>query len=215
MFFLLAHGSDPQPLPWFVLLADAMVALTALGLAAFFSRNVLAPMFQEMDPKKRPEVAGWIAVALGMLIATGAWVTRESVMEVVVPVKEDLKHLHSLGNGGQVVMWGDYHGELARNVTGEYRMFFTDAYQRPINSNFFEVRLVPRNGFTGELDESGAMKMEDSLTHDYLFALMPRQVIGVQAQCKYPGGTVNFNFLFDGKRGHQSLNGWCGPSGRH
>ena len=215
MFFLLAHGNDPQPLPWFVLLADAMVAIVAMGLAAFFSRNELAPIFREMDPKKRPEVAGWVAVALGMLIATGAWVTRESLMEVVVPVRDGLKHLHSLGNGGQVAMWGDYHAELARNVTGEYRMFFTDAYQRPISSEYFEGRLVPRNGFTGELDESGAVTLVESLGHDYRFAITPRSVIGGQAQMKYPGGTINFNFLFDGKRGHQSLNGWCGPSGRH
>jgi hypothetical protein len=136
-------------------------------------------------------------------------------MEAVSPPPDTLKHLHSLGNGGQVVMWGDYHGELARNITGEYRMFFTDAYQRPISSAFFEGRLVPRNGFTGELDEAGAVPLEESLEHDYRFAILPRTVLGVQAQIKYPGGTIKFNFFFDGKRGHQSLKGWCGPSGRH
>lgn len=214
MLLLLGHGNDLIPLPWYELLGNWTLALVAFGLTAFFSHSTLAPIFTELDPKKRTELAGWVGMGLAVLIATGAWITRQSLVESVTPPRLELKHRHTLGNGGQMAMWGDYHAELARSNSGEYRLWLNDAYERPISSTFFEGKLVPRDPKSGSLDEKHALLLDEGLDKQYRFALMPREIKSVQAQLSYPGGTIRLNFVFDESRGKRSVLGWCGPRHR-
>ena len=207
---IFAHGNDPQPLPWFVLLSNVVLALVVLAMVGAFSHQFLAPLFQEEDERKKTDLAGWVAIGLGLLIASATWILRQSLTEAVTPPAPELKHRHVLGNGGQMAMWGDYHAELARCVTGEYRLWLTDAYQRPISSDFFSGKIMPRDAKTGQVFEDQALELDDALDKSYRFAFLDRSVRSVQVRLNYPGDSLKLNFVFDETRGRHSLAGWCG-----
>lgn len=156
---------------------------------------------------------GWVGIALGCLMATAIWVTRQTLYEAVVPSVQDRKHQHALSNGGQVAMWGDYHVEIARHISGEYRVWFADAYQRPIGSDFFSGELLPRNAKTKVIDENAGVKLEPGLERLYHFALMDPSIKSVQLRLNYPGGNIKLNFAFDESQGRRSLLEWCGSRG--
>ncbi len=153
---------------------------------------------------------GWAGIALGCLVATAIWITRQTVYEAVVPNLQDRKHQHSLSNGGQVAMWGDYHIEIARHISGEYRVWFADAYQRSIGTDFFSGTIYPRNPKTKITDEAGGIKLEPGIEHLYHFAIMNRSVKSIQLRLNYPGGDIKLNFTFDESQGRRSLLEWCG-----
>lgn len=220
-----AHGNDPQALPWFVLLSNWTVMLVVVGMTigsgywlSTQNRNASKSTTGESPTGETgaSQVAsniGWVGIALGCLMATAIWVTRQTLYEAVVPGVQDRKHQHALSNGGQVAMWGDYHVEIARHISGEYRVWFADAYQRPIGSDFFSGVLLPRNPKTKVVDENAGVNLEPGLERLYHFALMDPSIKSVQLRLNYPGGNIKLNFAFDESQGRRSLLEWCGSRG--
>ena len=121
-----------------------------------------------------------------------------------------MEHAHSIYHGGQMVMWGDYHAEVARAISGEYRVWLTDVYRRSISAEFFSGTLYPRDPKTGQLDQARALPLEMSLDKDYLFVTLDRSVKSVELFLKYPGNTIRLDFEFDGLKGRRSVKDWCG-----
>ena len=107
-----------------------------------------------------------------------------------------------------MVMWGDYHAEVARAVSGEYRLWMTDKYRRSISAEFFSGTVAPRDPNTGALGR--AVPLDMSLDKDYLFASLDRGVRSVEVFIKYPGNTIKLDFEFDSNKGRKSLKEWCG-----
>lgn len=203
-FLTLAHGNDPSALPPAELFGQWALAMVTLLLAAGLARLALQPVFQQAD-EKRGEVAAWTAIAIGVLVAMATWITRQSLVEAVSPPTNPQEHAHSLYHGGQIVMWGDYHAEVARAVSGEYRVWLSDRYRRSISAEFFSGTIRPR-----QADEKSATPLEMSLDKDYLTATLDRGVKSVQVFIRYPGSTIRLNVDFDQPKGKKSLKDWCG-----
>lgn len=204
-----AHGNDPSFLPPIELFGNWVLAIVTLVMAGGLARLALAPLLkQDDDPKSRSEIAGWTAISLGLLVAMATWITRQSLLEAVSPPISPQEHAHSMYHGGQMVMWGDYHAEVARNVSGEYRLWMTDKYRRSISAEFFSGTVSARDPRTGKLGESVPLDM--SLDNDYLFGSLDRRTKSVEVFIKYPGNTIKLDFEFDSAKGRKSLKEWCG-----
>lgn len=208
-FIVLAHGNDPRSLPPAELFGHWALAMVTLLLAAGLGRLALQPVFQQAD-EKRGEVAAWTAIAIGLLVAMGTWITRQSLVEAVSPPPPPQEHGHSLYHGGQIVMWGDYHAEVARAISGEYRVWLSDKYRRSISSQFFSGKVYPKDPKTGRPDEKNALPLEMSLDKDYLTATLDRQVKSVQVFISYPGSTIRLDVDFDQPKSKKSVKDWCG-----
>ncbi|MBN9415530.1 MAG: hypothetical protein J0I12_08820 [Candidatus Eremiobacteraeota bacterium] len=207
MFF--AHGNDPSFLPPIELFGNWVLAMVTLLMAGGMARMALAPLFlQDDDPKSRSEVAGWTAISIGVLVAMGTWITRQSLVEAVSPPPAPAEHVHSIYHGGQMVMWGDYHAEVARAVSGEYRVWLTDVFRRSISSQYFSGTIYPRDPKTGKLGPG--TDLEASLDNDYVMAMLDRDVKSVEVFLKYPGNTIRLDFEFDSDKGRKSVKEWCG-----
>lgn len=209
-FLVLAHGNDPSSLPPVELFGNWALAMVTLLMAAGLARVAMQPVFQQVDSEKRGEVAAWTAISLGLLVAMGTWITRESLLEAVSPPPPPQVHAHSIYHGGQITMFGDYHCEVARAVSGEYRIWLSDVYRRSISSEYFSATIVPRDPKTGAVDEKQAQALEMSLDKDYLFAILDRSCKSVQVAVQYPGNTIKLNLDFDKPKGHKSVKEWCG-----
>lgn len=221
-----AHGDDPQALPWHVLLSDWILACCVFGCCLFLVHRFLIAnspdqQVSESTPEQAsqlgkevvsgPESAGWAVIALGMLAATSIWITRQSLYEGIVAPPPPKIHQHVVYNGGQLAMWGDYHLEIARHISGEYRLWFFDGYARTIGARFFQGTIFPRNPKTGFVDEEKAVPLEFSLDDLYVFAILPPEQKSIQVRLAYPSGTIKLNFVFDESVGKRSLREWCGP----
>lgn len=205
-----AHGNDPRALPPAELFGHWALAIVALVLAGAAARMALQPVFEQVQGKSRSELAGWTAVSIGVLVAMATWITRQSLLEATSPPPPPQEHGHALYHGGQIAMWGDYHCEVARVVSGEYRVWLTDVYRRPISAKLFEGTLHPRNPETGAVNERTRFPLELSLDNAYRFAVLPRDVKTVQLKLVYPGNSLRLDFEFDKAQGKKSLKDWCG-----
>ncbi|MFN8610104.1 MAG: hypothetical protein U0931_21355 [Vulcanimicrobiota bacterium] len=204
-----AHGNDPGFLPPIELFGNWVLAIVTLVMAGGLARMALGPLLEQPgDAKSRSEIAGWTAISLGLLVAMATWITRQSLLEAVSPAVPPQEHAHSMYHGGQMVMWGDYHAEVARAVSGEYRLWMTDKYRRSISAEFFSGTVAPRDPNTGALGR--AVPLDMSLDKDYLFASLDRGVRSVEVFIKYPGNTIKLDFEFDSNKGRKSLKEWCG-----
>ncbi|MCW5867670.1 MAG: hypothetical protein KIS61_10435, partial [Candidatus Eremiobacteraeota bacterium] len=180
-----------------------------LLMAAGLARMALAPLFsQDDEPKSRSEIAGWTAISMGVLVAMATWITRQSLVEAMAPPPAPAEHAHSIYHGGQMVMWGDYHAEVARAVSGEYRVWLTDVYRRSISAEYFSGTIYPREPKSGKLGPG--IELEKSLDNDYLMAVMDRDIKSVEVFLKYPGNTIRLDFEFDSAQGRKSVKEWCG-----
>jgi hypothetical protein len=231
MFF--AHSADPTNLSVAELFGDWVLALVTLALTGGLSWVALAPLFKQLAPpaqnedpsvsvpassenpareRARAELAGWVALGLGALLAMGSWVTRQSIeAALTAPPPTGMHMAHSPQNGGQIAMWGDYHAELARMISGEYRLWLSDGNEAPIGAAFFSGQVVPRDARTGALDTAAAAKLETSLDGLSRQCQLPQAVRSVQVQMTYPAGTIRLNFIFDEGPRRRSLMRWCGP----
>jgi len=207
---VLAHGNDPSSLPPVELFGQWALAMVTLLLAAGLGRLALRPVFDQTDSKKRSEVAAWTAISLGVLVAMATWITRQSLLEAVSPAPPPQEHAHSVYHGGQIVMWGDYHCEVARAISGEYRVWLSDVYRRSISSQYFSGTIVPRDSRTDWLNEAQRVDLEESLDKDYRLAVLDRKVKSVQVFLRYPGNTIKLNIDFDSPKGKKSVKDWCG-----
>lgn len=205
---IFAHGNDPQPLPPSELFGNWMLAMVALALTAGLAWISLAPLYKTTDLKLRRELAAWTAIALGILLAMASWITRQSVVEATTKPVDIREHAHFMGHGGQVAMWGDYHAELARVESGEYRLWLSDRYRRSIGNKFFSATMFERDAKTAALGQG--YPMDAGLDGEYRLAFLPRDKKSVQIQMKYPAGTIKLNFVFDETRGKRTMKGWCG-----
>lgn len=204
-----AHGNDPSFLPPIELFGNWVLAMVTLVMAGGMARMALAPLFvQDDDPKSRSEIAGWTAISMAVLVAMGTWITRQSLVEAVAPPPAPAEHMHSIYHGGQMVMWGDYHAEVARAVSGEYRVWLTDVYRRSIAAEYFSGTIYPRDPKTGKLGPG--TELEKSLDNDYLMALLDRDIKSVEVFLQYPGNTIRLDFEFDSDKGRKSVKEWCG-----
>ena len=207
MFF--AHGNDPSYLPPIELFGNWVLAMVTLLMAGAMARMALAPLFvQDGEPKSRSEIAGWTAISLGVLVAMATWITRQSLVEAVAPPPAPAEHVHSIYHGGQMVMWGDYHAEVARAVSGEYRVWLTDVYRRSISADYFSGIIYPRDPKTGKLGPG--TELEESLDEDYVMAVLDPGIKSVEVFLKYPGNTIRLDFEFDSAKGRKSVKEWCG-----
>jgi hypothetical protein len=188
--------------------------MVTLLLAGGLARAALAPVFQQVDGEKRGEVAAWAAISIGVLVAMATWITRQSLLEAVSPPPPPQEHAHSIYHGGEIVMWGDFHCEVARAISGEYRVWLSDVYRRSISSEFFSGTVTPRDPQTGSLDTARAVDLETSLDKDYCFAITDRSVKSVQVFIRYPGNSVKLNLDFDRPKGRKSVKDWCAPTSR-
>lgn len=206
-----AHGGDPSNLPPTELFGNWALAIVTLLLTGGMARLALQPVFEEAETRKeRSELAGWTAISLGLLLLMGAWITRQSVVEAVSPPAILTDHQHAVYHGGVLSMWGDYHAELARVESGEFRMWLTDNYRRPISSEFFSGTIRPRNAKTGVCDESAALELDDALDSTYRFAVLDRKCKSVEVRLTYPGGTITLDYQFDQPGWKRTMKDWCG-----
>lgn len=205
-----AHGNDPGSLPPVELFGNWALAMVCLVLTAALARAALQPVFEQVEGKSRSEVAAWTAISIAVLLAMGTWITRQSLVEALSPASPVQEHAHSVYHGGQVVMWGDYHAEVARNVSGEVRIWLSDKYRRSISSEFFEATIYPRDVRTGKVDLTQAFPLEMSLDKDYRFAILDRSLKSIQVKIRYPGDYLFLDFDFDSPKGKKSLKDWCG-----
>lgn len=204
-----AHGNDPGFLPPIELFGNWTVAMVSLFMAGSMARLALAPLLaQDGDPKNHREIAGWSAIAIALLVAMATWITRQSVLEAFSTPPNLQEHAHSVYHGGQMVMWGDYHAELARVISGEYRLWITDKYRRPISAKFFSGTVAEIDVKTGKTGQAVALEM--SLDQDYLFASLDRRIKSVEVFIRYPGSTIKLDFEFNGSGRRKSLKEWCG-----
>lgn len=204
-----AHGNDPSFLPPIELFGNWVLAMVTLGMAGGLARMALAPLFvQDEEPRSRSEIAGWTAISVAVLVAMATWITRQSLVEAVAPPPAPAEHAHSIYHGGQMVMWGDYHAEVARAISGEYRVWLTDVYRRSISSQYFSGTIYPRDPKTGKLGP--ATELEESLDKDYVMAVLDPGVKSVEVFLKYPGNTIRLDFEFDSAKGRKSVKEWCG-----
>lgn len=208
-WLLLAHGSDPAPLTWDELAANLVKFLVTIAMVVAFSSQIMAPIFRNLEPRKRQEMFGWGALAGFLVLGMTWWVTRQTVSEVVAAPPAPEYHQHIGVNGGQVAMWGDYHIELARAVSGEFRVWLTDAYRRPIGNQHYKVKIAAYDQ-DGNLEEF--RDMDASLGGDYRFSLMDQADTKVKLRVAVPGWEVALKFDFDESRGKKSLQQWCGTS---
>jgi hypothetical protein len=208
---LFAHSADPYHLSGAELFGDWVLALVTLLLTGGLTWVAMAPLFQKADARARQELVGWVGMGLGILIVMGSWITRQSIESALQPAPVSTMHMvHGSQNGGQVVMWGDYHAELARLVSGEYRLWLSDGTENSIGAAFFSGKLLPRDPKTGKLDTAQTQNLETSLDGLSRTAQLPREVKSVQVQLVYPGNTIKLNFTFDGGPRRKSLMQWCG-----
>lgn len=106
-------------------------------------------------------------------------------------------------------MWGDYHCEVARSISGEYRVWLSDVYRRPISAEFFTATLHPRDA-QGRASETEKYPLDLSLDKTYRFAILDRRMKSVEVRLAYPGNTIKLDFEFDAPNGKRSLKEWCG-----
>lgn len=211
VFLFLAHGADPTPLPWDELLANIIKFTVTIGMVIAFAGQILAPLFKDADEKRKQQLVGWVAMAALLVLGMGWWLTRQTLTEAVAEDPRNAKHAeHANRSGGQVVMWGDYHAEVSRLVSGEFRLHLTDAYARPIGNQHFKAEIATKSG--EEVDEYE--KMIRSLDGDYYFARYPKEVKEVQVKVVVPGWWVKLDFSFDEQNGRRSLPLWCGTAKR-
>ncbi|MBI3929395.1 MAG: hypothetical protein HY319_27870 [Armatimonadetes bacterium] len=208
----LAHGNDPEPSSPEELLANLVLFLVTLGVAAAFSGRVLGPMFA--DASRRQELVGWGALVAGLMLGVSWWLARQTVAEAFLAKPTPPQHdIHFLASGGQVAMWGDYHAEVSRFRSGEFRLFVSDAYRRPISTHHYRATIAPRDEKTG-VPGPPLRSMEESAGKDYLFALLEPGDRSVQLEVAVPGRKVRLNFLFDETAGKRSRPIECGATGR-
>lgn len=205
----LAHGNDPRALPAAELFGNWALAIVTLVLAAAMARLALKPVFEDAPPESRGEVAGWTAISLAVLLAMGTWITRQSLLEAAAPPTPPREHSHSLYHGGQMAMWGEYHAEVARAISGEYRVWLSDVYRRSIRADLFRVTIYARDA-AGKADKSRPTEMDLSLDQDYRFAILDRSVKSVEVRIDYPGNWIVLDMEFDGPKGRKSVKDWCG-----
>ncbi len=208
MIWLLAHGADPTPLPWDELLANLVKFAVTIGMVLVFASQVVGPLFDRPGKEKRQEMLGWAAVCSFLVLGMGWWLTRQSLAEAVAEAAPPEFHQHLGVNGGQVAMWGDYHVELARVISGEYRIWLSDAYRRPIRNDHYWVKIAPRKDGSAK----DFVEMEASLGGDYRFAFLDRREKTVQLHVGVPGWDLKLNFDFDESNGKRTLVRWCGTS---
>lgn len=206
----IAHGGIVGPLTWDELARNLVIFLVTIGSAVAFTLRIVWPVVRDADLERRQELVGWGALAAFVVLGMSWWLTRQSVTEAVAPPPRAEEHQHYAPNGGQVAMWGDYHVELARVVSGEYRLWLTDAYRRAIAPEHWQAEVFVRED--GELSPEG-VPMEAGLGGNYRFALLPQDAKDVQVRVGVPGWNVKLNFVFDESRGKRTLPMWCGPGG--
>lgn len=208
--FVLAHGNDPRALPPAELFGNWALAIVTLLLAGGLARLALTPVLREATPEQRSEIAAWTAIALGVLVAMATWITRQSLVEGISPPPPPREHGHAEYHGGQMAMWGEYHAEVARAESGEYRVWLSDVYRRPISAQFFEVTLYPRDPQSDVVDLSRPFPLDLSLDQAYRFGIVDRDIKAVQIRLRYPGNWIHLDFEFDSPKGKKSLKDWCG-----
>ena len=209
-FLVLAHGNDPGSLPPVELFGNWALAIVTLVMTAALARMMLAPVLSQTEGQTRSQAAFWAAMSLAVLLAMATWITRQSLVEATSPPPPPEQHMHSVYHGGQITMWGDYHAEVARNVSGEYRMWLSDAFRRPIAARYFTATLYPRDPKTGKADHKRPFEFDTSLDDNYRFVVVDRDIKVVEVLIRYPGDSLRINLEFDTVKGRRSLKEWCG-----
>ena len=98
--------------------------------------------------------------------------------------------------------------EVARAISGEYRVWLTDVYRRSISADYFSGIIYPRDPKTGKLGPG--TELEESLDEDYVMAVLDPGIKSVEVFLKYPGNTIRLDFEFDSAKGRKSVKEWCG-----
>lgn len=154
---------------------------------------------RDPGPVGRKQALGWLAAG-GLLVFSVLWAFVTSALsQLEQPTQPESFHKHYVNHGGQVGMWQNYHVEVARNLAGEFRVWVSDSYRRPISAQFFEGTL---NG----------VPLEKSLDLSYAFARQPLEVRTASVLLRLPGQEMSFRFEFDEKAGRTSLKEFCAPS---
>ncbi|MEW6277845.1 MAG: hypothetical protein AB1758_04410 [Candidatus Eremiobacterota bacterium] len=197
----LAHGADPTPLTWDEAVATLVLALGALGVLLGLGYRGIRPFLRE----GRRDVLAWGGV--GLLLVMGVlWAFLSSALQQLrQPTRPEEFHAHTVNHGGQVAMWGDYHIEVGRDVSGEYRVWLSDAYRRPISARYYRGTVTPEPSGT-------AVPLEASLDASCAFARLPREVRTIVLDLDVPGHAMRFRFRFDETPGKRSRPEWCGPT---
>ncbi len=200
---LLAHGADPRPLPTEDAVLRACVFLVFAGLVSLFTwYRLWQPSLQNADSTEPSTDWGWQLFCALLLATFGWWLFRTVSVEMSLPKNTGIDHTHTPIEGGQVVMWWDFHAEISRVESGELRVFITDSYDRRILSDFYRIEV---------LDETAPPReLIDSLDSSYRYARLPREQRDYRIRISTPGWSVVMVVEFDESRGRRSLPLWCG-----
>ncbi len=196
----LAHGADPSPLTWDQALATFVLAFGTVALIVGFGYRGMRTFLRDPGPISRREVYAWLSVGLVLVVGILYAFLTSAFTQLGTPTQPESFHKHYVSHGGQVAMWQNYHIEVARDESGEFRVWVSDAYRRGISSEYFSGTL---NGseLIGALDET------------YAFVKQPRKVKEADLKLAVPGQTMSFKFNFDEQPGRTSMPaGFCAPS---
>ncbi len=194
----LAHGADPAPLTWDEFLASLIFSVGTVALLVGLGYRGIRTFLRDPGPLGRKQVLTWLAVGV-LLIVSVLWAFVTSALsQLKEPAQPESFHKHYVNHGGQVGMWQNYHVEVARNLAGEFRVWVSDSYRRPISAQFFE----------GALNGS---PLEKALDLSYAFVRQPIEVRTAALVLRLPGQEMTFRFEFDERAGRTSLKEFCAP----
>lgn len=197
---LLAHGADPSPLTWDQALATFVLALGTVAVILGLGYRGLRPFLRDPGPADRKQILAWFGVGVGLVACVLYAFVMSAMQQLSEPTQPESFHKHYVSHGGQVGMWQNYHVEVARDESGEFRVWVSDAYRRGISARYF----------SGSLNGSA---LEASLDNSYAFVRQPRQVKTADLKLNVPGQQMTFRFHFDEQPGRKSLPaGFCAPT---
>lgn len=195
----LAHGADPSPLTWDQALATFMLAFGTAAVIIGLGYRGLRPFLRDPGPLGRTQVLAWFGVGVFLVGAVLYAFVESALQQLATPTQPESFHKHYVSHGGQVAMWQNYHIEIARDVSGEFRVWLTDSYRRRISADLFSGSL---NG----------QPLAPALDNSYAFARQPVAVKSVDLKVEVPGQSITLHFDFDEKPGRKSLpKGFCAP----
>lgn len=190
--FWLGHGADPTPLTWDEVLATLGLASVTFGMLALLSYRAVLRYAPGQDIRRR--LTAWAVLGAALVVGLLGAFLRSAFRQLSEARPPDGFHGHYRGWGGQVAMYRNYHIEVTRDQAGDYRVFVTDAYRRPISPKFLRGSLRAEKG-------DDPIPLEPSLDNAYATARLPREVRQVRLLLTLPEKSVEYRFDFEQRPG--------------
>ncbi|MEW6283052.1 MAG: hypothetical protein AB1758_30850, partial [Candidatus Eremiobacterota bacterium] len=184
----LAHGADPSPLTWDEALGTLAVVAAAFGLFALYGYRAMIRLGRDTASPRQARLWALLGAAF-MTAFLGAFV-ESACRQVSTPAVPQEFHAHYTAYGGQVAMYRNYHIEVTRTPAGEFRVFLSDSYRRPIAAEFFGGGLRP------EGSSDPPIPLTPGLNGRYVFARLDREALKVRLFLNLPGKSVQYSFDF-------------------